>query len=488
MKQYTLFLSKVSLLAVAMTAVVGCQIENDEIRDLAAQYSVTENPLEGRYLPAVDDPKVQLGKKLFFSKALSGDLDTACASCHHPMLGGGDALPLPIGVNAQYPDVLGPGRLHSDQGFDFDGGPTVPRNSPTTFNIGMWDKVMFWDGRVESFGGTPLMHGDDGEGIFTPDSGRESPDMSALNLSQVQATFPVTSNEEMRAHFADGVSNQELRQALLDRLINQEIPNTWQQEFEAVYGVASPIEELITFERITDAIAAYEQSQVFVNNPWFQFMAGDDEALDASAKAGAKLFFTSVEEGGAGCASCHSGNLFSDEGFHALAMPQVGRGKGIEDHESDDWGRAMTTQEENDKYRFRTPTLLNVTETAPYTHAGAYLSLENVIRHHLDPVSAVANYDSARTDLQPGMQMEHCEENTVAALAAFERDVASGEIPWQPVELNDIEVGNLIAFLEALTDPCVLDRDCMSAWIPEDVDGGPDSLQLHAIDGQGNTL
>lgn len=470
MKQNGLILIKTGLTACTIAVLSACQMDNDNIRQLASQYGVTASPLDGRYIPDVDDPKVQLGEKLFFTKALSGDLDTACASCHHPTLGGGDALPLPVGVNAEYPDLLGPGRLHSAEGFGFDGGPTVPRNSPTTFNIALWDNMMFWDGRVESHGGTPLMHGADGNGIYTPDSGFDAPDMYALNLSQAQSMFPVTSNEEMRAHFADGATNEEMRQALVDRLLSQEIPNTWVQEFEAVYGAENAFEESITFERITDAIAAYEQSQTFVNNPWFQFMAGDDNALSVRAKAGAVLFFTPVEEGGAGCASCHSGNLFSDEDFYTLAMPQMGRGKGIEGYPGDDWGRAMPMQEEEEKYRFRTPTLLNVAETAPYTHAGAYLTLERVIQHHINPQEAVANYNFVRTDLQPGMQMEHCEENTQAALEKFENDVANGATPWQPVELSKVEVGNLVEFLKALTDPCTQNRDCLSDWIPDDED------------------
>ena len=44
-----------------------------------------------------------MSSRLFFSKTLGGDEDTACASCHHPTLGGGDAMPLPIGVGADEP-------------------------------------------------------------------------------------------------------------------------------------------------------------------------------------------------------------------------------------------------------------------------------------------------------------------------------------------------------------------------------------------------
>src|SRR5690606_40245218 len=62
-----------------------------------------------------DDPLPRLGKLLFFSKSLSGDFDTACASCHHPALGGGDDLALPVGTGAIDPDVVGPGRGRSEE-------------------------------------------------------------------------------------------------------------------------------------------------------------------------------------------------------------------------------------------------------------------------------------------------------------------------------------------------------------------------------------
>ena len=121
------------------------------------------------------------------------------------MLGGGDDLPLPIGVQAEAPDLLGPGRFHSlahvinDGGGEYDGGPTVPRNAPTTFNIALWDQVLFHDGRVESLGKTAGVNGDDGSGIRTPDSAFGVADTnSGANLTAAQARFPVTSPEEMK--------------------------------------------------------------------------------------------------------------------------------------------------------------------------------------------------------------------------------------------------------------------------------------------------
>ncbi|HHJ19265.1 MAG TPA: hypothetical protein ENJ84_05495, partial [Gammaproteobacteria bacterium] len=132
------------------------------LRSLVSAAGLTGDPATGRSLPSINDPKPQLGKKLFFTKGLGGDKDSACVTCHHPTLGGGDNLSLSIGVGAETPDLLGPGRFHDSTSTHFDGGPTVPRNAPTTFNIALWDRALFLDGRVESLGKTTGKNGNDG--------------------------------------------------------------------------------------------------------------------------------------------------------------------------------------------------------------------------------------------------------------------------------------------------------------------------------------
>jgi cytochrome c peroxidase len=74
------------------------------------------------------------------------------------------------------------------------------------------------------------------------------------------------------------------------------------------------------------------------------------------------MFFSSIEDGGANCLSCHSGDFFTDEQYHVLASPQIGRGKGNDNGTltNDDFGRARETKDDADRYKFRTPTLLNV--------------------------------------------------------------------------------------------------------------------------------
>jgi cytochrome c peroxidase len=98
-----------------------------------------------------------------------------------------------------------------------------------------------------------------------------------------------------------------------------------------------------------------------------------------------------------------------------------------------------------DAYRFRTPSLRNVALTGPYGHNGAYPTLEDMIRHHagqdhwtpemagLPDVPWLAAGDFAiRED-----RMEMQRQATVREL--------------QPFEVSEVEITNLVAFLNALT-------------------------------------
>ena len=467
-----------------------------DIRELITAQALPGDPTTGRILPNIEDPQAQLGMKLFFSKSLSGDYNAACVSCHHPMLGGGDDLVLPIGVDAYEVDLLGPGRMHDAIGEHYDGGPSVPRNSPTTFNVALWDDYMFHDGRVESLGKTPNMNGNDGLGIRTPDSAFDTSDSKAgLNLVAAQARFPVTSAEEMKDFniFAD-TTNAEVRENLEQRLGDYGNPlggmltvNGWLAEFKE--GFSNPdgtAEELITFDNIAQAIGEYERSQIFVETPWKEYVQGNDSAISDEAKRGAKLFFNSQADGGANCSSCHSGDFFTDEDFHVIGMAQLGRGKGDGDYGRDDFGRFRESKDEDDKYAFRTPSLLNVTATGPWGHAGGSTTLEQAIRTHLNPQEALDSYDFSQLD--PNIQAMDLVVNTQRAIDKLVANREAGIPSIVDTTLSDVEVAELVAFLGALTDPCVESRECMSQWIPDASDSNPDTLRLNAVDADGNYL
>ncbi len=258
----------------------------------------------------------------------------------------------------------------------------------------------------------------------------------------------------------------------------------WPAAFERVFGPAASVAELVTDQHIAAALGAYERSQVFVNTPWRAYVQGDDQAISLAAKRGALLFFRDPGAGGAGCASCHSGDFFTDEQFYTLAVPQVGPGKHDDpyydspDVQADDFGRWYATFDEADRYAFRTPTLLNVEVTGPYGHDGAYATLEGIVRHHLNPAEAVQRYDVPSST--PACRRSGPLSITAKALAKLAEDRRLERTTLQDVRLTDRQVQDLIAFLHTLTDPCVKDPACLAPWLPAPGEPDPDGLRLSA--------
>lgn len=187
-------------------------------------------------------------------------------------------------------------------------------------------------------------------------------------------------------------------------------------------------------------------------------------SFSASEHRGYELFF-----GEARCSECHVETLlngFSDQRFHNLAVPQIGPGLADAAPEDSglDIGRARVTGRESDRFAFRTPPLRNVMLTPPYMHNGAYSSVESAIRHHLDPVGALLNYDGS--ELPPGLRgLIHDSPETIAQLT---RNVADS-VPATP--LSDTDIAHLIAFLETLTDRSELTRPA-ELGVPERVPSG----------------
>lgn len=415
-------------------------------------------------------PLPGLGRALFFSKQLSGDRDVACASCHHPLLGGGDALSLPVGIGAHRPEIVGPGRL-SDISVEVDpkavtvGGPNVRRNSISTFNVGLFRKALLWDGRVSLLDAT----GDDGEPLYrTPESTlRSSPDGKAHgDLVAVQARFPMVSFQEMRG-FGEfySLTAAEVRNRIAARLREHE---SWLEAFRIAFRAPQgSAEDLITFDNITLALSEYQRSQTFIETPWRDFVRGYD-SLTEDEKAGAKLFYSSADAGGFNCAACHSGDFFTDESFHAAAFPQLGRGKRAD---GDDPGAFLVSQEKADLYKFRTPSLLNVAVTGPWGHAGSFDSLASLIRYHANPAAGIETFDFDLEHLPQISQHGDAYANA-KALTETALEHASELLPHRSP--TDEEVDQLVAFLGALTDPCVQSRECLQPWIAnylDDYDG-----------------
>ncbi|MDD7805543.1 MAG: FG-GAP-like repeat-containing protein [Endozoicomonas sp. (ex Botrylloides leachii)] len=485
------FLKTFLLLLLFPASALSDSIDYD-LKDLVKNtLGLTGNPLADNDIPDINQSKLaQLGRELFFSKSLSLNFDVACASCHHPFLAGGDGLSLSIGVNAIDPSVVGLGRRH-DGNFhidpEADGGPNVERNAPTTFNSSLYQHAVLNDGRVErilwqngqyissheAIAQHPLSLANGAKKnnkkqLFkTPESLFRAPDhLAGSSLLQAQARLPVIAAAEMRGFSSHFGSNNAVRAYLAKRLQEKtkELKNTtWEIHFRQAFNddADKPLDKVITFERITLALAQYQSSQVFLNNSWRAYLE-DRGNLSTRAKKGALLFYTEVSRGGAGCVSCHSGDFFTTEKYFNLAIPQFGRGNFVY---GQDLGRHPITRRNEDMYAFRVPSLLNVAETSPYGHTGAFNSLEGIIEHHINPEKSIQSFDFTLQHLPQFLGLEvdypHALKNTNAALQQL-KSIGIGELP----SLNKDQIGDLVAFLKTLTDPCLKDKTCLSPWVP----------------------
>lgn len=281
------------------------------------------NELEGR-IPAgnpMTRAKVELGRQLYFDPRLSKDNTVSCATCHNPELGFTDRAPVSTGINGQ------------------KGG----RSAPTVINR-VLAPVQFWDGRAASL--------------------------------EAQALGPIGNPIEM------GFSTDEAARRL-NGIEGYKI------QFEKVFGgPASP-------DFIAKAIAAFERTVISGSSPFDYYRAAEpfrggpdaDESpeekarreqiladekkhpLSPAAKRGMDLFF-----GKAACNICHAGENLSDEQYHNLGIGM--------DKPEPDKGREAVTGKEEDRGKFRTPTVRNIKDTAPYMHDGSLKTLKEVVEHY----------------------------------------------------------------------------------------------------------
>lgn len=196
--------------------------------------------------------------------------------------------------------------------------------------------------------------------------------------------------------------------------------------------------EPFTVENVTRAIGAFERSLLSANSPFDRYQRGDASAMSASALRGMNLFNSEALE----CFHCHGGfnltdsvvharSAFDETAFHNTGLYNVdGRGA----YPAGDTGLHMQTGVAEDMGRFRAPTLRNVAVTAPYMHDGSIATLDGVISH----------YSSGGRTITSGPNAG------VGSANPFKSGFVRG------FALTNDERADLIAFLEALTDPVFL--------------------------------
>jgi cytochrome c peroxidase len=261
--------------------------------------------------------KAELGRLLYFDPILSGDNTQSCATCHHPDLGFSDGRNLAMGNGGK---GVGPERT---------GGKHIRRGSPTIWNAAFNHKL-FWDGRADD-----LEH---------------------------QARSPITSADEMNQN--------------PDELVRElkAIPE-YSQIFDKAFGGSSG--SAVTFDNVTNAIAAFERTIISNNSPFDRYAAGDANALTPEQRHGLTLFRSLKTR----CFECHGFPTFANPDFKVIGVPPLPgqTGQPGQSGQREDLGRAEVEGGEPYKHAFKVPTLRNIALTAPYMHNGRFQTLEEVI-------------------------------------------------------------------------------------------------------------
>lgn len=150
------------------------------------------------------------------------------------------------------------------------------------------------------------------------------------------------------------------------------------------------------------ALASYVRTIRCGDSAYDRYVAGDKNALTPVQLRGLELF-----RGKANCATCHMGPNLSDERFHNTGI-------GWRDGRASDAGRAKISGDPSETGAFKTPTLRNAAERAPYMHDGSLPTLEDVVEHY--DKGGIAN-PSLDSEIQP----LHLTAGEKTALTAFLR-------------------------------------------------------------------
>jgi cytochrome c peroxidase len=421
--------------AAAGMALAGCTDATrftDEERATLAEYLLPDRPPADPSNKVADDARAAvLGKMFFFDTRFSGALNApndgltngslgaagvsgrvACVSCHDPALGGTDHRSRPQATSY--------------------GASYVGRNAPSVINAAYSDVAeggwQFWDGRKDSLWSQAL-----------------GPSESPGEHNGTRLEFAHVIFDHYQAQY------EAIFEPLPPLFDTARFPASGKPGDSAFDTMAPEDQDAIdrVFANFGKSIEAYERRLVSASfePSLFDLEIGTGApAMSPSAVRGARLFI-----GKAGCNECHRGVAFTDHKFHNIGCPQqgehalatdLGRESGIATVKADAFNRSGSFSDQSDGAQlaslvaldtdigaFKTPTLRNVMNTAPYMHDGVYTNLWDVVNHY--------NF-GGNTGVFSGTK----------------------EITIQPLFLEDGDLDDLVEFLRSLADgPPLADGD-----------------------------
>jgi cytochrome c peroxidase len=325
------------------------------------------------------------------------------------------------------------------------GEPPIPSDNPQTDAKIELGKILFWDPRLGGDASTACVtcHEPEQGWAFGDALSRGYPgtvhwrnSQSVINSAYLGQLFwagSAASLEKQAPSAAKGaVAGNGENDVMEARLAF--IPE-YRERFNDVFGTEWPL--------IGDAwraIAAFERTLIVNDTPLDKYLAGDESALSEEQIAGMELF-----NGKAGCIQCHNGAQATNEKYYNLGVPTAERwqddglaqvtfryeilAKGVTQEMyrelKEDPGLYFRTKEKADLGKFRTPPLRYTLYTAPYMHNGSFWDLEEVVEFY--------NAGGGSNDFTDG------------TMASSKTDLL------QPLGLDEDEVENLVAFLEAFS-------------------------------------
>lgn len=355
------------------------------------------------------DPRaVELGHRLFFDPRLSGNGSVSCATCHDPARDFTDGRQVAEGIAA------------------------TSRNAPTVLNTA-FHRWLTWDGRADSLWAQAL------------EPMENDLEMGGDRLSIVRG---IGEDSELRSRY-------EALFGPIPDLDEPELPaharprrdggtDAWSEAWTSIDPV---LREQVTaaFVNIGKSIGAYQRRLVSADAPFDRFVSsatsGSYRPVDGfsdDAVRGLALF-----TGDAGCWECHAGPMLTTAEFHDIGVPPVaggmptdaGRFTGADIVKNDPFNAAGIHSDQRDGQqarlvrslvndpdnwgRFRTPSLREVSRTAPYMHEGRFATLEEVVNYY--------------TTLEGAVQLDHHQETVL-----------------MPLDLDARQQADLIAFLRSL--------------------------------------
>lgn len=256
------------------------------------------------------------------------------------------------------------------------GAPDAPEDNPTTTAKVALGKLLYFDTRISGDGTISCATCHDpskgwtdrapvSTGIKGQRGGRSAP--TVLNAAYMDAQFwdgrAATLEDQAKGPIQNPIEMGSTHQETVKRIAGVK---GYAPYFKAAFGDGT-----VDIDRVAKAIAAFERTVLTGNSPFDRWQAGNKKAMSAAAVRGFALFNSSTK---ANCAICHDGFNFSDSDYHNL-------GVGLK-AEKPDLGRFDVTKQEKDKGAFKTPTLRNLADTAPYMHDGSEKTLKSVVEFY----------------------------------------------------------------------------------------------------------